>query len=65
MNGIASGRRSTPNSDKRLRERALAGPLLPPSLRSGATSEFMDGLSYTTIIELAEPFTRRRSSLEH
>jgi len=36
---------------------------LPPSLSSyGGTSEFMDGLSYTTIIELAEPPARRRGS---
>src|SRR5579859_1498386 len=32
---------------------------LPPSLRSyGGTSKFMDGLSYTTVIEFAEPLTR-------
>jgi len=32
---------------------------LPPSLRSyGGTSEFMDDLGYTTVIEPAEPLTR-------
>jgi hypothetical protein len=35
---------------------------LPPSLRYGATGEFMDGLSYTTVIEPAEPLARRRGS---
>ena len=37
---------------------------LPPSLRSyGGTSEFMNGLSYTTIVEFPEPVARlsRRS----
>ena len=34
---------------------------LPPSPGSyGETSEFMDDLSYTTTIELAEPLARRR-----
>jgi hypothetical protein len=28
----------------------------------GGTSEFMDGLSYTTIIEIAEPLAGRRGS---
>jgi hypothetical protein len=36
---------------------------LPPSLSSyGGTSEFMDGLSYTTVIGFAEPLARRRGS---
>ena len=36
---------------------------LPPSLGSyGGTSEFMDGLSYTTVIEPADPLARRRGS---
>jgi hypothetical protein len=41
----------------------IRGCPLPPSLRYGATSEFMDGLNYTTVIELAEPLARlsRRS----
>jgi len=56
---------STPRwSQRRLR----LPPSLPSSLhfdaasRYGATSEFMDGLSYTTIIEPAEPLARRRGS---
>ena len=34
---------------------------LPPSLGSyGGTGEFVDGLSYTTVMEIAEPLARRR-----
>ncbi len=43
---------------------ALSRLPLPPWLRYGATGEFMDGLGYTTIIELAEPLAGRRGSLD-
>ena len=48
----------TPNTA--LEQRRLP---LPPSLGSyDGTSEFMDDLSYTTIVEIAEPVARRRGS---
>ena len=33
-----------------------------PRKLSGLPLEFMDGLSYTTVIEFAEPLARRRGS---
>ena len=52
----------TDDCAKRMNDLQKALPL-PPSLRYGATSKFMNGLSYTTIIEFAEPLARlsRRS----
>ena len=55
-----NGRKMSFHTGSRWSQRRLA---LPPSLSSyGGTSEFMDDLSYTTIIELAEPPACRRGS---